>query len=74
MINYMHIMQKAQKPPMASLLHPEVNVLLPARELLVGTSENSVSAIKAIRFEQKGFLPVLAPRDHRATPPSQAGP
>lgn len=31
MINYMHIMQKAQKPPMASLPNPDINILLPAR-------------------------------------------
>lgn len=64
----MHIMQKAQKPPMVSLQHPEVNILLPARQLLVGTNANPVPAIKVIGFGQKGFLPVLEPRDHRATP------
>lgn len=61
-------MQKAQKPPMVSLQHPEVNILLPARQLLVGTNANPVPAIKVIGFGQKGFLPVLEPRDHRATP------
>lgn len=54
MINYMHIMQKAQKPPVASLPNPDMNILLPARKLLMGANANPVSAIRTMGFGQKG--------------------